>query len=312
MEPDDRLMGEEEVKTRKEAARIREDYAYMDNLPLEGWIWEFIRRSSKYRQQFELAERFINNLIGKKGKGAKGHARDVWDEKRIKDVMDLNNILSEFPERMSHFIFENKKEPLNKDYFLVIHYPFEGLSFIPRPDTPYPAFGSDLDNYLQGMKPVIWRDYEFFKTKIMDLASEIDSIDTSNIEDLKSWFIEAAHSVLWELTPYYPDETIYVAFTKRAGKEDIKNEIGSIFDKFGEDTKKKPRSNDKWKYYLIAHDLEKQGSDYSKIANILSKAYPDEKSLFDADNIERYWKRARDLIDWDEYTKYLPGALQKK
>ena len=43
------------------------DYDYMDSMPLEGWIWEFIRRSEKYRGCISEYE-FLQNGIDKNRK----------------------------------------------------------------------------------------------------------------------------------------------------------------------------------------------------------------------------------------------------
>ena len=47
----------------KEAERIREEYAYLDSLPHEGWIWEFVRRSMAYRNAYLFLKRHCDSLL---------------------------------------------------------------------------------------------------------------------------------------------------------------------------------------------------------------------------------------------------------
>src|SRR5208283_2122985 len=44
------------MKKKKEIGFNPTDYEYMDNMPLEGWIWEVIRRSQEYRTFYEKWE----------------------------------------------------------------------------------------------------------------------------------------------------------------------------------------------------------------------------------------------------------------
>ena len=40
---------EEEREIKDIAERVKEEYAYMDQLPLDGWMWEMMRRGAEYR-----------------------------------------------------------------------------------------------------------------------------------------------------------------------------------------------------------------------------------------------------------------------
>lgn len=42
----------EKPKKNKEVKFNPADYEYMDKLPLEGWIWEFMRRSQAYKNLY--------------------------------------------------------------------------------------------------------------------------------------------------------------------------------------------------------------------------------------------------------------------
>ena len=37
----------------KKAQEVRDEYAYMDSMPLEGWFWEIIRRGSEYKKYYQ-------------------------------------------------------------------------------------------------------------------------------------------------------------------------------------------------------------------------------------------------------------------
>jgi hypothetical protein len=79
--------------TEQEAKRIKEEYAYMTlDMSLEGWIWEFIRRSDKYRtfhnKAMELRSVFMNGAhIGK----------EHWDKMAEFLVEGLEYFEPEFP-----------------------------------------------------------------------------------------------------------------------------------------------------------------------------------------------------------------------
>lgn len=43
------------------------EYDYMDKMPLDGWFWEMIRRSSEYQTCFEKLEKKLTDARKKKG-----------------------------------------------------------------------------------------------------------------------------------------------------------------------------------------------------------------------------------------------------
>jgi hypothetical protein len=40
------------IKNEKKVEFKIADYAYMDDMPMNGWLWEFIRRSEAYKNRF--------------------------------------------------------------------------------------------------------------------------------------------------------------------------------------------------------------------------------------------------------------------
>lgn len=301
----------------KEIIQIREDYSYMDKLPLEGWTWEFIRRSSLYRRQYELVKRFVVEHTNRTSiKPNMDQSRKILSDERLKDTIQLNNIFSDFPKCIFRFIYENTSEPINKDSYLVVGYPFDKKCYIPHPDMPYFALVKDLKNNIKGTRSIIFRDYEFFKARIADWTNEIDFIDAGNITELKSWFADTVLSVLWELSLNEPGETIYFGIPKTVKKKEALEELASIVNRFTKTPKTKQRDADKWKHYLTVYDLraKRPTMSFPKISSLMQNAYPSVKmkkgivvegsDYFSVRNCNTFYRNALDLIEGD-YQKYL-------
>lgn len=98
-------------------------------------------------------------------------------------------------------------------------------------------------------------------------------------------------------------DNLLLAIDLNQSKESILNELDEIF-KIHKTRKQSSARTDKWKYYLIVFDLKKENYSYSEIADILIAAYPNNKNLFDDNNIIKYYDRVIKLIS-GEYTKYI-------
>ena len=89
------------------AKEIRDHYDYMDKMPLDGWMWEMIRRSKDYPTDFmELSQLFP--IITKDGV--------VKIETPAWVLEDFDHILARI--RNSHIIFHGDVE--EPDMYLII------------------------------------------------------------------------------------------------------------------------------------------------------------------------------------------------
>ena len=77
-----------------------------------------------------------------------------------------------------------------------------------------------------------------------------------------------------------PWETLFIGIPKYARAEDIERYLIPEIRRYLKTPKERKRP-DKWKYYLIAHDLKKQQPDitYGEIADRLQMAYAEEKII---------------------------------
>jgi len=106
------------------------DYEYMEGLPIEGWMWEFIRRSETYKKIFsELKERQSSYVA-------------------LKRINELKN----FPIRFNVSPFFT-----NPSHFLKIKKDQSGENLlIPNPEIKYNQFFSPP--YVMGARPVVFHE----------------------------------------------------------------------------------------------------------------------------------------------------------
>lgn len=273
------------------------DYDYMDSIPLEGWVWEIIRRSSKYKNIYDRTyfkfdpddpkyNKFVSNII--------------------KETDILPTVLSfsleetkKFPTGLKHlftiFSAENKKDKGKNSYSdePIIHHKYrifggslnalfqETLNIakevritllgIPDPNVKYSDFTIGNTPKICGLSPIMW------------------NLDDDRYDEFKS--IMSSHDMFQIILP------ATIATT------DIEKVLLPSLKKYLKSRKERIRT-DKWKWYLISYVLKQQGLSYGEISDKLIKAYPENKRLFDIKNCENYYKSASSLIS-GEYKKYL-------
>lgn len=244
----------------------RADYDYMDDMPLEGWIWEIIRRSETYNREYEKLEKTV------KSKKGIAEALGIFQEEAEKMGIDI-------PYR---FHFEKNFKKANQDYFLNIELnELDATIAIPKPQCKYINLDERIS--IKGTSPVIVIPHEGL---IKDSSEGV--LD----EDLLNYLAVST-----------PEDTIYVGISRSAKVEDIEKHLLPLLRKYLKSAKPRIR-DDKWKYYLICYDLRNQGLSYKEIADILSNDYPDNENLFAERNIENYYSAALKLIQSD-YKEYL-------
>ena len=293
---------------KQEAQRIREEYAYMDDLPLEGWMWEFIRRGRTYQDAFKAFEEQVTAHDTKLPTPVKidlQYTELLFQDEEVSDkFFDLIEKGVSWPT-----IFNTPRDP--KLYFIYGGTAIENGDGFPRPERKYCEFEKDVSPITYS-KPAHWETgddaFEMLKTDLLfvlkQVFMELDTAKAQNLsrsllcDNLDRWI----HRTLNIFRMRFGGGIVIHVDTKR-GKEEIKAELNSIIDQCVEQSKVKRRDN-KWKYYIIVYDLKQRGLGYPEISELLVESFPEEKNLFDIKNVENYWTKAHFLIDLNEYEKY--------
>lgn len=256
-------------------------YAYMDKMPLEGWIWEFIRRSKSYRYEYEKVEEAVRN-----------------------SVEEIDKVINHFQEKVAQMnlnVHLHLNDEPNLNYFLKIK---EGM-YIPKPQAKYVDISKGI--YIKGTSPLEVASYEEYTEdeymKQRRRVSEGCHVFGEVIFD--EYEVDPAIPLVFDLAVPTPKDTIYVGISRKAKIADIEKHLFPILSDYLEPRKPKIR-DDKWKYYLICYDLRKPKSKFSdvEIVKILADAYPKQKNLFKERNIDNYFMNALRLIE-DGYKDYL-------
>lgn len=263
------------------------DYDYMDDMPLEGWIWEFIRRSQVYSIKLSQLEYVRDSLkqnnkaelieYESKIKELLNEIKDIGIEARIMFGKNDSNLLKEWGD--SHICFEIFK---NKDNEKKGKY----LMCIPNPDFKFVEFPYPVGAFIPSARS--WKFWPGF-----DLKSKIDILHDS----------VDPYYVCNELTIDKIEDTLYCGISRSSNIDDIEKRLLPVIKSFLIPRKQRTRT-DKWKYYFIVYDLTTQNIRYKEIADLLRQEYPENINLFDEKNIENYYKNALTLINGD-YNKYL-------
>jgi hypothetical protein len=250
------------------------NYDYMENLPMQGWGWEFVRRNKQYIKIFNKLEKLAE--------------KDVWNDECIKMTTEVCRLA--FPlgpligGRCSGVIKADRK-----NYIILKRPPFTGheallnkffggdnyhITAIPRPEKRY------CDFHWISYRPQI-PDYKIYNP---------------------SDFMQKPH----ENFLYGGKDVFCIVVSKHAKIADLKDrmlaDIASILKK----NKPKIRQR-KWKYYLIVYDLKQQFNkilSYDELADILRNAYHENETIcFDS---------TRNIINWyDSATFLINGGFKK-
>lgn len=310
---------QKEIKTiEQEAKRVRDEYDYMDEMPLEGWMWEFIRRTKTYRE-------VLDYIQGQKGcDDIPSCVVALFKECRFPPGVD--QIASE-----TCFIHETElSKALNDNHYEITAQPRKEnllLTFhrgLPKPSVRYCDFEDNQKPRVAGLVPVSYMNYSDLEKHLSQMSHEITEHLFSIYEEGKSTndffpdtiqeaFFEYLKTVLKLIAPTRTEDTIFIGISTKAKKTVVINEIHKTMDTYVEQVNEINRDSS-WKYYLIAYDLvyiEKYT--LSKTSEIFQKAFtriPRKKGghrnvFYTEDDIKRLRNRARDYIEDDEYRKFL-------
>lgn len=248
-------MGKAQGKEKVEININPAEYDYMDNMPLEGWIWEFIRRKKEYQAAYKEIEKVV--LQSLKNKTAMQRA-----EMNTAVTSRLNNELEEMSIRFCEV--KDYRHPPDPQYFLNVPANCKIVS-IPKPQTKY--CDVDLKGFIRNVSPV----------RVMTFDDIIDGgISKTNGFVGADDAMDYGEYLLKALTITNSEDTIYVGISKEAKLEDVKYHLLPVLKEYLERAEVRVR-DDKWKYYLIVYDLKQK---YQKritgeqIAVALLQAYP--------------------------------------
>jgi hypothetical protein len=262
------------------------DYDYMDDMPLEGWIWEFIRRGEAYRFQFKKLE----------------DSRKEISQMKMDKVFSL---LSKIREEIDVVFYgTSKPEKINPNHYLIIRIGKEGFTMcLPKPECRY------ID--LKG----IYIDSAIL-AKITTQGKKLTFYSRADFH----WFTDQNNQkgfLINDITLPIKEDTIYIGLSKRIQKKDI-DHLYQILKKENYLKPSKVR-DDKWKYYLITYDIKNRYpyKSFDDIANDLAENYPSISikkgkkiktvegcEFFSGRNCENFYKSALALIN-GEFKKYL-------
>ena len=263
------------------------DYDYMNDMPLEGFMWEFIRRNPGYR---EIYSYFLK---------APPHFQN-WMKKL--NVLRENYAISPLV---------TEEELVDSEHYLLLKIP--GLSkvfhfYLPNPDSNYNQFSDHNKFFIHGMTPL-----KAFK------MGEDDDLKGVHFKTQEDKLLYIATNVL---PPVSMHKTVFVGIATTALREDLKREFNKILERYVPPRTKRKRDKE-WKYYLITYDLRNFNPElpFEKIGELLQNAYPtkpvkkkkhgkiiktEESSLhfFSKENCSDFYEAALRLIN-GEYKKYL-------
>jgi hypothetical protein len=296
------------------AKKIREEYEYMDNMPLEGWAWEFIRRSVRFRSAFQTITTVYSRYPS-------SQFPEPWPEdfKKAHDYID-SMIEVRWGALMS--VHDPHWFPCSVGRFGKTACRFVHL--YPDPNVRYCDFANycnrkDGKRYHFADRIPIRAAYPFkiveHSTLEWNISSNLDRFKAGIKEEKRSSATDELDKMaelvrLFCLEPLKISEsgnTVCIAISKKARMEDIKTELLGALAAFL--NKRKPRIRDqKWKLYLIVYDLKSkhEGASYEELADKLQEICPhdDPSKVWDGRTVENHYKQALHLIN-GEYKKYL-------
>ena len=259
-------------KEKKEIKFNPADYDYMNNMPLEGWFWEIIRRSQDYMASYKKLEEanstdfekclidFINETkVFPNYMFFKGDA-----ERRKKEIK------SKCLKKYKHFALYSTVTTRTHFRHKRIEQEFTVLA-LPVPTTKYCDFSVEFTPKIWGCSPMI---YSLNDKRLRFIT---DTMPVNNMFSIILPNTFSSSDISKVLIPL------------------IKNYIGPRVRRI---------RDDKWKDYIMVHDLKKQHITYNEIADIMLKIFPEKQRLFDERNIENYYKNSLELINGG-YKKYI-------
>ena len=287
-------------KTKEEGEYIRKEYAYMDNLPLEGWIWEFIRRSEKYKS---LLDECMQNYQIISDESHKKYFFE-WIEKFSEICLDVYFEFGKPKERCYHVLRFN--DPIKHTSI--------GFLALPKIDLKFNEFHTNPPSII-GNTMVKTISYEKVQQWLSFCENESGRFDADDVKTLLNW-----------IAPSKSKNTLFLGISTVCKIDDLRAEIELLIRKHVK-TRKTKEMSPKWKYYLIAYDLKGKYTN-ENITTILQEAYPElvkavkntetkpqtansqideekKETIFNDRNITNYREGAISLIDRSTYKKYL-------
>jgi len=261
----------------KIASDMRHAYDYMDNMPLDGWIWEFVRRNEEYKKSYSEALSEYIEWIKETGKSAGKNSRIRWVMyRRFLDKINKENWSRIFPK------------------------------LIPDPRLGYNNIHESAKPLISG--PIKGGTYQELKQALEDIRESLATMISIQKEE---WTIEKMlerHQayILEELLPSDQDDACFIAISRTARKDDLKSSVEKIISAYIK--KMLPRApqfrKDQWRHYLEIYDLHGQVE-----RSIIAEKYfphllnvrPDYRR---SKEVDKYYRKAKALINHG-YKKYL-------
>lgn len=271
-------MGKE--KKEKDIGFNPTDYDYMDSMPLEGWIWEFIRRNELYRKHYSLQKQDHNYFF------------------------DPVKLFSLVPYRYYRPKQQNGKQrelPSSRNYLIIERALINSLAdavlyeCFPSPNRKYTDFHQH--------KPLI---KGLLAVSICDFRRYCKEPLAERTEDNPAFLQYCYRFVTNYLAIGTPENTLYFGISKEARREDVKKQINDLLKEYLPERKNKPRVRKKneWKHYLMVYDLSEANLEIPQLIECLRNAFPYNENLYDEINIRNYINKATALISGN-YNKYL-------
>ena len=287
------------------------DYDYMNHLPFEGWIWEFIRRNADYRKLYSefkkpLPERDpyyrkrLDHLLHDFGieanRGYDGHL----DSEQFLIKKSINPLLK-IKKKTRTIKLKDGTRKKSKSRIIDGNVNLG----IPNPDIKYKDFDNKHKPIILTREPQwgIVKAHNFnehYLTKYKQLSYE-QALEDNDLG------IYCVHTITRTLTPLATEieDTLYLGISKKATLEDIKQEISKIYTKYIKPEFRKRKKE--WPNYLMTYDLRKKKYTVKKIAKLL---YPNEKSA--NEKIKKHIQTVKGLIDEKQYLKFLSLDISQK
>lgn len=329
------------IHIRKEGRRIAEEYAYLDTMPLGGWAWEFIRRSDRYKREYDKIRNAAEKSLPEEQLASLVYAFHSWASKAgIHIPLSVTSSCQNKPLEEAYHLWiklprANPPE-MPFDEYPELNGPYAA---IPHPNAKF----TDIPSESMFVSP--WR--ASLKRSSFEDDFLQGSVCLGNPADLPSGgpgftIYPSFPELAWGRDPdlvisedELPDQTVYeylsdaddskdmvyIAISRDAFYTELKRDLLPTLKKYL--NKEKPRIQaTKWKYYVTIYDLkERYGASMSDedIAQVLVEAYPEVQSKtkkasgedgqnkensFNPNNCERNYATACSLINGG-YKKYL-------
>jgi hypothetical protein len=292
----------------KKMEDLKTKYEYLDQIPLEGWLWEFIRRKQHYKNIFsELIKELQNTELTASGVffSSQESLINLNASSSIKD--NLERLESEFG------IMPNPRAnpEYSRGYYIK---PIGDYGFLALPDPTTRYCQEDISPY-----PII----KARPLRVTEFREEALQLPPTKLH-------QYCHTLIEKISVTDKSQMLYIGIALNSRKEVLKDSFDFLLDKYiNEEPPEVYTKFKKWKLYLIYYDLylpqytlmcekRKQGiTVYNRnikrdIAYKVQKAFPQDTADWNLDKKKNWWKfvdyglkEAKKLIIEDGYKKYL-------